>query len=161
MKITFLTGEYPPMQGGIADHTAYLVQHLGDTHAVLVLDETGFLKKGQQSVGVARQYSGTAGRVENCQIGVFLAYASVHGHALLDRALYLPKAWADDRERCEHAGVPAEQRFAFEVTVSAQPDRQKYQDELPDRYPALSRPTAPDRPACSALSFACFACRRQ
>jgi SRSO17 transposase len=94
------------------DLRAYLVKAMGDPHAVLVLDETGFLKKGQQSVGVARQYSGTAGRVENCQIGVFLAYASVHGHALLDRALYLPKAWTDDWERCKHAGVPAEQRFA-------------------------------------------------
>jgi SRSO17 transposase len=85
---------------------------MGDPHAVLVLDETGFLKKGQQSVGVARQYSGTAGRVENCQIGVFLAYASVHGHALLDRALYLPQVWTDDRARCQNAGIPAEQRFA-------------------------------------------------
>ena len=86
------------------DLRAYLVQSMGDPHAVLVLDETGFLKKGQQSVGVARQYSGTAGRVENCQIGVFLAYASVHGHAWLDRALYLPTAWTDDRARCKHAG---------------------------------------------------------
>ena len=94
------------------DLRAYLVKSLGDPHAVLVLDETGFLKKGQQSVGGARQDSGTAGRVENCQIGVFLAYASVHGHALLDRALYLPKVWTDDRARCQHAGVPAEQLFA-------------------------------------------------
>jgi len=94
------------------DRRAYLVQSLGDPHAVLVLDATGFLKKGQQSVGVTRQYSGTAGRVENCQIGVFLAYASVHGHALLDRALYLPKVWTDNRARCAHAGVPAEQLFA-------------------------------------------------
>jgi SRSO17 transposase len=94
------------------DLRAYLVTSMGHPHAVLVLDETGFLKKGQQSVGVARQYSGTAGRVENCQIGVFLAYASVHGHALLDRALYLPKIWTDDRARCQHAGVPAEQLFA-------------------------------------------------
>src|SRR5215831_7251767 len=94
------------------DLRAYLVKSMGDPHAVLVLDETGFLKKGQQSVGVARQYSGTTGRVENCQIGVFLAYASVHGHALLDRALYLPQVWTEDRARCAHAGVPAEQRFA-------------------------------------------------
>jgi SRSO17 transposase len=99
---------------------SYLVQHMGDPHAVLVLDETGFLKKGQQSAGVARQYSGTAGRVENCQIGVFLAYASVHGHALLDRALYLPKAWTDDRARCAHAGVPAEQLFATKPQLARQ-----------------------------------------
>jgi SRSO17 transposase len=93
---------------------------MGDPHAVLVLDETGFLKKGQQSVGVARQYSGTAGRVENCQIGMFLAYASVHGHALLDRALHLPKAWTDDRARCAHAGVPAEQLFATKPQLARQ-----------------------------------------
>ena len=97
---------------------AYLVKSMGDPHAVLVLDETGFLKKGQQSVGVARQYSGTAGRVEHCQIGVFLAYASVHGHALLDRALYLPQGWTDDRARCQHAGVPVEQRFATQPQLA-------------------------------------------
>src|SRR5918999_2436912 len=68
----------------------YLLAHLGEAHAVLVIDETGFLKKGQYSAGVARQYSGTAGRIENCQIGVFLAYASRHGQALLDREIYLP-----------------------------------------------------------------------
>jgi SRSO17 transposase len=81
------------------DLRAYLVEHLGQPQAVLVLDETGFLKKGQHSAGVARQYSGTAGRIENCQIGVFLAYASSQGHALLDCALYLPKDWTNDRER--------------------------------------------------------------
>ena len=102
------------------DLRAYLVKAMGHPQAVLVLDETGFLKKGQQSAGVARQYSGTAGRVENCQIGVFLAYASVHGHALLDRALYLPKAWTDDRERCAHAGVPAEQLFATKPQLAQQ-----------------------------------------
>ncbi len=90
----------------------YLLAHLGDAHAVLVIDETGFLKKGQYSAGVARQYSGTAGRIENCQIGVFLAYASRHGQALLDRELYLPKEWTEDPGRCRQAGVPAERRFA-------------------------------------------------
>src|SRR4029453_7646001 len=70
------------------DLRAYLVEHMGDPQAILVLDETGFLKKGQQSAGVARQYSGTAGRIEHCQIGVCLAYASRNGHALLDCALY-------------------------------------------------------------------------
>jgi SRSO17 transposase len=79
---------------------------------VLVIDETGFLKKGQYSAGVARQYSGTAGRIENCQIGVFLAYASRHGQALLDRELYLPKEWTENPGRCRQAGVPAERRFA-------------------------------------------------
>jgi SRSO17 transposase len=94
------------------DLRAYVVEHLGDPEAVLVLDETGFLKKGSKSVGVARQYSGTAGRIENCQIGVFLAYASSRGHAFLDRALYLPKVWAEDAPRCRAAGVPDEAAFA-------------------------------------------------
>jgi SRSO17 transposase len=77
------------------DLRAYVVEHLGDERGVLVVDETGFLKKGTKSVGVARQYSGTAGRTENCQIGVFLAYASPKGRAFLDRALDLPKAWTE------------------------------------------------------------------
>src|ERR1044071_7340198 len=75
------------------DLRAYVVEHLGDPEAVLVLDETGFLKKGSKSVGVKRQYSGTAGRIENCQVGVFLAYASPSGRAFLDRDLYLPEDW--------------------------------------------------------------------
>ena len=86
---------------------AYVVAQLGDADAVLVLDETGFVKKGTKSVGVQRQYSGTAGRIENCQIGVFLGYASRHGHALIDRALYLPEVWANDPARRGAAGVPA------------------------------------------------------
>lgn len=94
------------------DLRAYVVEHLGDPAAALVIDETGFLKKGTKSVGVARQYSGTAGRIENCQIGLFLAYASPRGHAFLDRALYLPKVWAEDAARREAAGVPAEVGFA-------------------------------------------------
>jgi SRSO17 transposase len=94
------------------DLRAYVVEHLGDTDAVLVLDETGFLKKGTKSVGVQRQYSGTAGRIENCQIGVFLGYASRHGHALIDRALYLPESWADDPARRQGAGVPEDVAFA-------------------------------------------------
>src|SRR5215211_7117826 len=88
------------------DLRAYVVEHLGDPDAVLVLDETGFLKKGDKSAGVKRQYSGTAGRIENCQIGVFLAYAGRHGHGLIDRELYLPESWTDDRSRCRQAGIP-------------------------------------------------------
>lgn len=89
----------------------YAVEHLGDAEGVLVLDETGFLKKGEKSAGVARQYSGTAGRIENCQIGVFLAYTTSGGVAFLDRELYLPKAWTYDRERCREAGIPDEVAF--------------------------------------------------
>jgi SRSO17 transposase len=90
----------------------YVMQHLGDPNGVLVLDETGFLKKGEHSAGVARQDRGTAGTVENCQIGVFLSSASPLGHALLDRELYLPKAWTNDGARCRLAGIPADRPFA-------------------------------------------------
>jgi SRSO17 transposase len=93
------------------DLRAYVVEHLGDAGAVLVVDETGFLKKGTTSVGVQRQYSGTAGKVDNCQLGVFLAYASPRGRAMIDRELYLPESWTDDRERCRAARVPEEVRF--------------------------------------------------
>ena len=78
---------------------------------MLIADETGFLKKGTRSAGVQRQYSGTAGRTENCQVGVFLAYASVHGHALIDRELYFPPSWTEDRDRCRAAGIPDDVEF--------------------------------------------------
>jgi SRSO17 transposase len=94
------------------DLRAYVVEHLGDERAVLVVDETGFLKKGSKSVGVQRQYSGAAGRTENCQVGVFLAYAGPQGRAFLDRALYLPQGWAEDTARRAEAGVPEAVRFA-------------------------------------------------
>ena len=77
----------------------YVLEHLGDDESVLILDETGFIKKGQKSVGVKRQYTGTAGKTENCQVGVFLAYASDLGQAFIDRELYLPEEWAKDQER--------------------------------------------------------------
>jgi SRSO17 transposase len=93
------------------DLRAYVVDHLGDPGAVLVVDETGFLKKGTTSVGVQRQYSGTAGKVDNCQVGVFLAYASAKGRAFIDRELYLPERWTEDPERCRAARVPEEIRF--------------------------------------------------
>ena len=93
------------------DLRAYVVEHLGDAEAILVVDETGFLKKGSRSAGVQRQYSGTAGRIENCQIGVFLGYASARGRTFLDRELYLPKEWAADRARRQEAGVPQTVEF--------------------------------------------------
>src|SRR5690242_11883499 len=89
----------------------YVVEHLGDPDGVLIADDTGFLKKGTRSAGVQRQYSGTAGRTENCQVGVLLAYASKYGHALIDRELYLPQSWTDDAERCRAAGIPPEAEF--------------------------------------------------
>ena len=93
------------------DLRAYVVEHLGDPAGVLVVDETGFLKKGRTSVGVQRQYSGTAGKVDNCQLGVFLAYASGTGRAFIDRELYLPRCWTDDPDRCRAARVPADVCF--------------------------------------------------
>ena len=101
------------------DLRAYVVEHLGDPGAVLVLDETGFVKKGTKSAGVQRQYTGTAGRVENCQVGVFLGYAGRHGHALIDRALYLPEGWAGDAGRRAGAGVPEEVAFTTKPKLGA------------------------------------------
>jgi SRSO17 transposase len=99
---------------------AYVTDYLHAPDAVGVIDETGFLKKGTHSAGVARQYSGTAGRIENSQIGVFLAYASRYGHTLLDRELYLPAEWTDDRERCRRAGIPADRAFATKPALARQ-----------------------------------------
>lgn len=96
----------------------YVAGALGDPEAVLILDETGFLKKGTRSAGVARQYTGTAGRIENAQVGVFLAYASRHGTAFIDRALYLPAEWTDDPERCEGADIPEGTPFATKIRLA-------------------------------------------
>jgi len=96
----------------------YVVEALGEADGVLVVDETGFVKKGRHSVGVARQYSGTAGRIENCQVGVFLAYASRFGQALIDRRLYLPEAWAEDGERRAEARVPEDISFATKPEIA-------------------------------------------
>jgi SRSO17 transposase len=93
------------------DLRGYVVEHLGDPAAVLVVDETGFLKKGTTSVGVQRQYSGTAGKVDNCQLGVFLAYASSKGRAFIDRELYLPRVWIENPARCRAARVPEQVGF--------------------------------------------------
>ena len=94
------------------DVRGYVVEHLGDPAAVLVVNETGDVKKGGASAGVQRQYSGTAGRVENCQVAVFLSYASSAGHALIDRELYLPKSWIADQVRRAAAGIPGRTVFA-------------------------------------------------
>lgn len=102
------------------DLLAYVAEHLGEAGGVLVVDETGFLKKGAKSVGVARQYSGTAGRIENCQIGVFLGYVTAKGRALVDRALYLPREWADDGGRRAEAGVPGGVAFATKLDLARQ-----------------------------------------
>jgi SRSO17 transposase len=93
------------------DVREYVIEQLGCPDGILIADDTGFLKKGTRSAGVQRQYSGTAGRTENCQVGVFLAYASARGHALIDRELYLPQSWTDDPERRRAAGIPQEVEF--------------------------------------------------
>ena len=90
----------------------YVLDELGDPAGVVVADETGFLKKGTRSAGVQRQYSGTAGRIENCQLGVFLTYVSPRGRALIDRELYLPTSWTEDRDRCGQAGIGERVEFA-------------------------------------------------
>src|SRR6266571_5361500 len=102
------------------DLRAYVIEHLGEAGGILVVDETGFVKKGQKSAGVARQYSGTAGRRENSQVGVFLLYASSKGYAFIDRALYLPEEWTEDRVRCREAGIPDEVEFATKGELAQQ-----------------------------------------
>lgn len=97
----------------------YVIEHLGSRDGVLIVDETGFLKKGTHSAGVARQYTGTAGRVENAQVGVFLAYASCKGHALIDRELYLPqKEWCENAARRAAAAIPEAVNFATKPTLA-------------------------------------------
>lgn len=98
----------------------YVVDTLAAEDAVLVIDETGFLKQGKASCGVSRQYTGSAGKITNCQIGVFAAYVSHHGHAFIDRALYLPKVWTSDSERMDAAHVPMETRFATKPALAVQ-----------------------------------------
>lgn len=100
------------------DLRRYVVDELGDAQAVLVIDDTGDLKKGVDSVGVQRQYTGTAGRIENAQVAVYLGYAAPTGYALIDRAVYLPRSWTDDPRRCADAGVPDEVGFATKITVA-------------------------------------------
>ena len=99
--------------GGVRDDVrSYVVEQLGDPGAVLVVDETGDVKKGTATPGVQRQYTGTAGRIENAQVAVYLGYAAPRGHALIDRELYLPKSWTGDPGRCEAAGIPGHAAFA-------------------------------------------------
>jgi len=102
------------------DLRAYVVEHCGDPHAVLVLDETAVVKKGTASAGVDKQYAGVVGKLENAQVGVFLAYASPRGVAFLDRALYLPEAWTNDRARCQAAGIPDDVTFATKPALARQ-----------------------------------------
>ena len=114
----------------------YVVEHLADDDAVLVIDETGFLKQGKASCGVARQYTGSAGKITNCQIGVFAAYVSPKGHAFIDRALYLPKAWTDDSVRCKAAHVPSDTGFATKPQLAARMIARAITSGVPFRWVA-------------------------
>ena len=127
--------------GGVRDDLrGYAVEHLGEAAGVLIVDETGFLKKGLHSAGVQRQYSGTAGRVENCQLGVFLAYATAKGRTLIDRELYLPKSWIADRQRC---------RADIYRVVPAKIDRW-----LAAEHPEIQEPNQWTRQTCAAWAAA-------
>ena len=117
------------------DLREYVMKHLGDEESgVLIADETGFLKKGEKSVGVARQYTGTAGDTVNCQVGVFVAYTSKKGAAFIDRALYLPEEWAEDPERRATAGVPEEVTFANKVELAKRMLERAFAAEVPARW---------------------------
>jgi SRSO17 transposase len=117
------------------DLRAYVVTHLGQlASGVLIVDDTGFVKKGKKSCGVARQYTGTVGRVANAQVGVFLAYASAKGAAFVDRALYLPRAWTDDPDRCRAAGVPTAVRFATKLTLAQRMLERAFAAAIPARW---------------------------
>jgi SRSO17 transposase len=118
------------------DLRGYVIEHLGEEQSgVLIVDETGFLKKGEKSVGVARQYTGTAGRIENAQVGVFVAYASEKGAAFVDRVLYLPREeWSDNPLRRAEAGVPEEVRFATKGELAKEMLRRAFKARVPARW---------------------------
>jgi SRSO17 transposase len=117
------------------DLREYVVEHLGDeASGVLIVDETGFLKKGNKSVGVARQYTGTAGKRENCQVGVFVCYASKGGAAFIDRALYLPEEWTDDPQRLSEAGVPEGVGFATKGELAKRMLNRAFEAGVPARW---------------------------
>jgi len=113
-----------------------VIEHLADDDAVLVIDETGFLKQGKASCGVSRQYTGSAGKITNCQIGVFAAYVSRHGHAFVDRALYLPKSWTDDPARLKATYVPSEVSFATKPQLAARMIERAVATAVPFRWVA-------------------------
>ncbi len=117
------------------DLRTYVVDQLGDeASGVLIVDDTGFVKKGDKSCGVARQYTGTVGAVANAQVGVFLAYASMKGAAFVDRALYLPRAWTDDPDRCRAAGIPAAVRFATKLALAQRMLARAFAAAVPARW---------------------------
>lgn len=140
------------------------VEHLGSREAILVVDETGDVKKGERTVGVQRQYTGTAGRIENSQVGVFLTYTTTIGHTLIDRELYLPRSWTNDRKRCAAAGVPEDTKFATKTTLAQRMILRALDDGLPAAWVAgdevygaatTLRETLEDRGVGYVLAVAC------
>ncbi len=113
------------------DLRAYVLEHLGDPYAILVIDESSFRKRGNKSAGVSKQHCGTTGQLENCQVGVFLAYVSTKGHTLLDRELYLPLRWIADRKRCQEAGIPEEVRFQTKCEQAQQMIERLWKARIP------------------------------
>ena len=112
----------------------YVIENLGEPEGVLIIDETGFLKKGKKSVGVQRQYSGTAGKIENCQIGTFLTYSSDKGKAFIDREIYLPKEWVKDKARCQEAGVPRGVKFATKPELAKKMLERAFEAGVPCKW---------------------------
>lgn len=119
------------------DLRSYILEKLGDPQAVLVIDETSFRKRGKKSAGVKKQYCGTTGRLENCQVGVFASYVSSKGHTLIDRELYLPKEWIDDRPRCREAGIPEEVGFQTKCELARQIVERLWKAQIPFAEGAL------------------------
>lgn len=113
------------------DLRSYALSQLGCESAILVIDETSFPKRGKQSAGVGVQYCGTTGQVENCQVGVFLSYVTARGHTLIDRELYLPLDWCEDRDRCRAAGIPASRRFQTKPELAALMVERVHQAQIP------------------------------
>ena len=130
---------------------AYVRRHLGEPKGILAIDETGFLKKGTALAGWPASTPGTAGRVENCQIGVFLTYASPAGRTFLDRELYLPKAWIDDPARCKRAGVPEERVMATKPVLAAEMIERALDAGIQAEWATGTRSTA-NTPGCAAGS---------
>ncbi len=148
------------------DVCGYAVEHLGDPDGVLIVDETGFLRKGVKSAGVQRQYLGTAGRMENCQLGVFCAYATSKGRTLIDRELYLPKSWTFDRARCREADIPDSVEFATKAPSPRPCSREHWTagsrpaGSLRTRRTAATTSSGPgSKPATSGTWWRCRAVR--
>lgn len=142
------------------DLQAYVAEQLGTPDGVLILDDTGFLKKVATSAGVQRQYSGTAGRTENCQIGVFAAYATTRGRALVDRELYLPKSWLEERERCQAARIPDERIFATKGELAGDMILRALASPLPIAWVGFRLRTGLAVPALPGRRRALLCCRR-